>query len=164
MITISQPAMALNSVDAPGPHYKMWNSWEVSKSVSPSHILGWTATVAKKATGGKLKALIINCHGSPASLGLGTGIGWSQISLFSSLSGLVDEVYIVACGVVSFTGPGDGNLFCGAIAKSAKTYVYASSDTQTTGLWPYIPYGKIDGFEGKVWKWHPDGSNELTSL
>ena len=92
MISIAQPAMALNSEDAPGPHYKMWNSWEVPRSESPSHILGWTATVAKKATGGKLKTLVINCHGSPAHLSLGTGIGWSEVTLFSALSGLVDEI------------------------------------------------------------------------
>ncbi|HRE55558.1 MAG TPA: hypothetical protein PLP22_12310 [Candidatus Competibacter sp.] len=164
MITISQPAMALNSEDAPGPHYKMWNTWEIPKSENPDHILKWAATVAKGAPGGKLKALIINCHASPASLGLGTGISWAQVSLFGTLSGLVDEIYIVACNVVSFTGSGDGNLFCGAIAKAAKTYVYASNESQSTGIWPTIPYGKIDGFEGKVWKWRPDGSNELTPL
>ena len=164
MIAIPQPAMALNSEDAPGPHYKMWNTWEIPRSEDQDHILKWTAAVAKAAPGGKLKALIINCHGSPASLGLGKGIGWGQLSLFSNIAGLVDEIYIVACKVVSFTGAKDGILFCSAMAKTAKAYVYASNESQTTGLWPYIPYGKIDGFEGKVWKWHPDGSNELTSL
>jgi hypothetical protein len=142
----------------------MWNTWRVPRTDSPAHILNWAATVARGAPGGKLNALVINCHGGPARLSLGTGIGWPQVPFFSSLSGLVDEIYLVACEVVSFTGPSDGNLFCGAIAKAAKTNVYASNHTQTTGLWPLIPYGKIDGFEGKVWKWHSDGSNELTDL
>jgi len=126
--------------------------------------LNWSATVAKGATGGKLNSLVINCHGRSAFLSLGTGIGWPQVPLFSCLSGLVDEIYLVACEVVSFTGTSDGNLFCGAIAKAAKTNVYASNHTQNTGAWLRIPYGKIDGFEGKVWKWYPDGSNELTNL
>jgi hypothetical protein len=164
MITLKQPSMALNAEGVPGPDYHMWNTWRVSPSTPPAHILGWTATVAKGATGGRLNAVVINCHGRPATLGLGTGIGWPEVPLFSLLIDLVDEIYLVACNVVSFSGTGDGNLFCGAIAKAAKADVYASNHTQDTGLWPCIPYGKIDGFEGKVWKWHSDGSNELTNL
>jgi len=156
--------MALNAEGVPGPDYHMWNTWRVPRADSPHHILNWSATVAKGATGGKLNSLVINCHGRSAFLSLGTGIGWPQVPLFSCLSGLVDEIYLVACEVVSFTGTSDGNLFCGAIAKAAKTNVYASNHTQNTGAWLRIPYGKIDGFEGKVWKWYPDGSNELTNL
>ncbi|HEX2891366.1 hypothetical protein [Vineibacter terrae] len=164
MITLAQPSMALNAENVPGPDYKMWNTWRVPKGDTPSHVIGWTATVAKGASGGKLNALVINCHGRPAHLSLGTGFGWSEVPLFAGLAGLVDDIYIVACKVVSFGGSADGNLFCGAIAKAAKANVYASNASQTTGLWPSIPYGKIDGYEGKVWKWHPDGSNELTDL
>lgn len=86
------------------------------------------------------------------------------MALFSYLSGLVDEIYLVACEGVSFTGKDDGNLFCSEIAKTAKADVYASNHTQNTGLWPRLPYGKIDGFEGDVWVWHSDGSNEKTKL
>ena len=170
MITLSQPSMALNAKDVPGPNYKMWNTWnDIPSTEDPGHILGWVGKVAKGAPGGRLNALVFNCHGNHAYLYMGTGIGWTQVGLFSLLldssgKGLVDEIYLVACEVVSFSGTGDGNLFCGAIAKKAQAYVYASSADQSTGLWPYIPYGKIDGFEGKVWKWHPDGSNELTDL
>ena len=106
----------------------------------------------------------LNAHGRPAHIGLGAGIGWPEVHLFSSLAGLVSEIYIVACQVVSFTGPADGNLFCGAIAKASRASVFASNGSQSTGLWPHLPYGKIDGFEGSVWKWRPDGSNELTTL
>jgi hypothetical protein len=162
MITLKQPSMALNAENVPGPDYKMWNTMRVSMTAAPVDVLAWTAKVARGP--GKLNALVINCHGSPASLKLGTGIRWPQVPLFSLLFGLVDDIYLVACKVVSFGGPKDGNLFCGAIAKTAKANVYASNTSQTTGLWPTIPYGKIDGFEGKVWKWHPDGSNELTTL
>jgi hypothetical protein len=162
MITLAQPSMALNAENVPGPDYKMWNTMRVAQSAAPSDVLGWTAKVAKGA--GKLNAVVINCHGSPASLGLGTGIQWPQVPLFSCLGGLVNDIYIVACNVVSFGSATDGNLFCGAIAKAAKANVYASNASQNTGLWPSIPYGKIDGFEGKVWKWRPDGSNELTTL
>jgi hypothetical protein len=164
MIAIAQPAMALNAVGVPGPDYHMWNTWQVDSTVTPSGILGWVASVASGAPDGRLKALVINCHGLAAQLFIGTGITFADVSSFSAISGLVDEIYIVACEVVSFTGAGDGNLFCSAIAKATSAYVYASNADQSTGLWPYIPYGSIDGYEGSVWKWHPDGSNELTSL
>jgi hypothetical protein len=166
MITIPQPAMVLNAFDVPGPHYKMWNSWEVAASEAVDHILDWVATLAKGVSGGKLKALVINCHGSPAHLYLGKGIGWGEIPLFSKIKGSVGDIWFVACEVVSFTGPGDGNLFCGAIAKNAGANVYASDHTQDTGAYndyfPSIPRGSIDGYEGRVWRWKPDGSNELT--
>ena len=56
MITIIQSAMTLNAEDVPGPEYHM------------SHTLGWSGKVAKGAPGGKLKALVMNSHGSPAYL------------------------------------------------------------------------------------------------
>ena len=164
MITIAQPSMVMNAEGVPGPDYHMWNTWRVPKGDKPDHILGWAGAVARGAPGSKLNAVVINCHGDPAQLYLGTGISWPEVPLFSNLAGCVDDIHIVACGVVTFGGANDGNLFCGAIAKAAKANVYASNADQTTGAWPYIPYGKIDGYEGKVWKWHPDGSNELTNL
>jgi hypothetical protein len=163
LINIPQPAMGLNAFNVPGPHYKMWNTWEISGTEPVDHILDWTATVAKGCADGRLKALVINCHGSPAHLHLGAGIGWTEIPLFAKLNGRVNSIWIVACQVVSFTGPGDGNLFCGAMAKNSGAYVYASNKKQTTGLWPSVPYGAIDGYEGTVWRWNPDGSNVMTS-
>jgi hypothetical protein len=178
--------MALNSEDAPGPHYKMWNTYEVPADHSPSHILGWAARVAKGAPDGKLGSLVINCHGyygkyacsvdgkkcetgGGFGLGLGTGIRRSDTPLFSGLKGLLTEIHIIACGAAQISipgtsGDGDGNLFCCEIAKNAGAYVYASTSKQNTGLWPSIPYGKIDGYEGKVYRWDPDGSCRLTNL
>jgi hypothetical protein len=105
MITIPQPAMVLNAENAPGPHYKMTNSMEVPAGDTPDHYLGWAAIVAKGFTGGKMKALVLNCHGRPAHLGLGLGIGWTEVPLFEKhLKGLVDDLWIVACSVVSFSG------------------------------------------------------------
>lgn len=164
MIKLADPSMVWNAEGVPGPDYHMWNTWRVPASDDPSHVIGWTASVAAGAPGGKLRALVSNSHGSPAWIGVGTGISWPELPLFSRLSGLIDEIYIVACEVVSFTGSGDGNLFCGAIAKATGAVVYASNHTQTTGLWPRLPYGMIDGFEGHVWKWLPSGANELTDL
>lgn len=170
MITLAQPSMALNSEKITGPDYKMWNSWKVADSTESGHIIGWTRCVADSAPGGRLKAVVFNCHGSAAALGIGQGIFWMDLHLFSQLKGRVDEIYIVACDVVTFTGPNqygqpDGNLFCSSMAKLSGAKVYASDARQHPPLFGDIPFGKIDGFEGRVWCWSPvDGSNTLTDL
>jgi hypothetical protein len=170
MITIAQPAMALNAEKNTGPDYKMWNSWKVATDTEAGHILGWTRCVADSAPGGKLKAVVFNSHGDTAYIGIGRGIWFQELHLFSQLAGKVDEIYIVACSVVSFTGPNrygkpDGNLFCSAMAKLSGAKVYASNAPQHPPLFGDIAFGKIDGFEGQVWCWSPvDGSNTLTDL
>jgi hypothetical protein len=192
MIDIPQPAMAWNAVDVPGPDYKMWNTMQVDKSLTPQHVIESTASVARGAPDGKLKALVINCHGFYADIGCnadgtsckkGGGFGLSigkggilrkDVQLFGILNPkdgtpLIDDIYIVACGIAQISipgtsGDGDGNLFCCAIAKASGANVYASTAKQSTGWWLSIPYGKIDGFEGKVYMWKPDGSCSLTNL
>ena len=62
-IKIPQPSMALNAVDAPGKHYRMWNTWEIGASETADHIIDWTASVASGAPDGYLRVLVINCHG-----------------------------------------------------------------------------------------------------
>ncbi|RJF89053.1 hypothetical protein D3874_20450 [Oleomonas cavernae] len=173
MITIPQPAMVLNAENVPGPDYKMWNTRKVTKDTDPKWLMINVASVARSATNGKLLALVINCHGKAKGdnggygLSLGTGIKRGNVEpLFSTLKGLVDDIWLVACQAARISEPGgdgDGNLFCGAMAKAAGANVYASTADQTTGLWPYIPFGKIDGYEGKVYKYKSDGSCELTN-
>ncbi len=167
MIKIPQPAMALNADDVPGPDYKMWNTRKVTRKDDARWLMRNVASVARSTSTGRLKALVINCHASAASLGLGTGISRGNTDVFDELKGLVDEIYIVACEVAYINGPGtgtDGNLFTCAVAKNSGAYVYASTASQNTGIWPAIPFGYIDGFEGKVYKYKPDGSVELTGL
>ncbi len=183
MITIAQPAMVLNADNVPGPDYKMWNTRKVKKDEDPVWVMRNVATIARSATGGKLKSLVVNCHGYYAvikehkwwfdergggfGLGIGKGITRSNVeTVMGEITGLVDNIWLVACGAAQISqagGSGDGNLFCSAMAKKVGCNVYASDAKQSTGLWPYIPYGKIDGYEGKVWKYKSDGSNELTN-
>ena len=95
MITIPQPAMVLNADDVPGPDYKMWNTRRVKENEDPLWVMKNVASVAKSATGAKLKALVINCHGyyrtlkehkwwfdergGGFGLGIGTGITRSNV-------------------------------------------------------------------------------------
>src|SRR5215831_17600319 len=169
-IEIPQPSMALNAPDAPGKHYRMWNTWEVPATDTPDHILSWTATVADGAPGGRLEAVVINCHGfynnttrqgtGGYGLSLGTGILRADTPKFSKLRGKVRAIWITACGTARIStlnaaGDGDGNLFCSEIARNAGAYVYAATTLQYHDI--FLRANRIDDYEGLVLRYNPQG-------
>lgn len=170
-IEMRQPSMALNATNAPGQHYKMWQSWEVLPTTPIDSLLDWTASAASVAPGGRLQTLIINCHGyyngsdrsstGGFGLALGTGIFRADTSKFSKLRGKVISIWITACGAARITipgtsGDGDGNLFCQEIARAAGAYVVAATTKQFHDL--SIPDNHIDDFEGLVLRYNPAGA------
>jgi hypothetical protein len=184
---LAQPSMALNAQGAT-PYFQMENNYEVPENHAPENILDWVRQHALKQKDKKLKALVIHCHGYGISEGstlgkhhlkfgfglhIGTGITRADTSVFSKLkkdgNRLVDEVYLTACGTAAITyagtwGDGDGNLFCGEIAKYSGAFVYASPDQQSGyslfGIPKWRQYGIVE-LEGVVYRYKPDGSNEL---
>jgi hypothetical protein len=166
MFDIPQPSMVLNSHDVPPPDYQMWNSYKVAADTTPEHMMGWTAAVAKDVKGG-LRCLVINCHGAPGRLSIGTGIGIREAPAFKSLKGKVNTIFIVACEIAAIEGKGllDGNMMCGAIAKASGATVFCSTALQSTGLYDLIglPSGTIDEYEGTVFRYNPNGSNKVVT-
>jgi hypothetical protein len=153
--------MALNSVDAPEPKYRMWNTWEVPATVTPEHMLGWVAIVASGAPGGKLQNLILNAHGNSGWIRLGTGFRTMEhLSHFEKVRGLVGQILILACKVASITEKGDGNKFCSEMAKRAGADVIVSSNYQVASL-VSLPDEHIDEWEGKVWKYKRTGGEPI---
>lgn len=171
MITIPQPSMALNAVDVPGAKFKMWNTWDVPGHETPDHIMQWSARVAATAQGGYLRARIINCHGYYGRDGngrlvggfgvkLGKGIYRADTRKFSALKGKVRGIIITACGTARIAlqgalGDGDGHAFCREIAQHSGAYVFAGTTHQQGDIW--LPFGKIDDFEGLVVGYSPRG-------
>ncbi|TWS98449.1 hypothetical protein [Reyranella sp. CPCC 100927] len=168
MIDIEQPAMALNGHGAPG-RVRMWNTWDVKEGAPSEHIVGWVAQVARTAPGGKLKNIVINCHGEPGVLLIGQGFGGGTGALFSKWRGLVDNIWITACeaakidertssvGGISVTWYRDGNIFCSEMAKQAGCFVIVSTELQAGPKGDRLPYGKIDSYEGLTLKYDPTG-------
>lgn len=165
MITIEQPAMTLNAVTNPQiARYQMWNSWDIPSTETSQHIVLWVASVARSASGGKLKNLIIQCHGAPGQLSIGQGFNRSNVGLFQSLSGLVDKIWVVACqpayidpscGSTAFCSS-DGNMFISEIARAAQCYVVAPTETQINYGKTY-PFGVIPSYEGLILSYGPGG-------
>ena len=165
MITLDGPHMGLNDSRSTN-QVRMWNTWDVSRTEKVDHMLDWTSTVAKRAPGGKLKHLVFRCHGGPAYLQCGEGIGRGHTAKFTKLRGLVEKIWFSAClvgfiqrGKNGAPGPAsrDGNMFCSEIAKAAQCYVVASTELQVIGVNRVLPYGCLDTFEGLVLSYSPEG-------
>lgn len=175
MIEIPSPSMAMNSHDVPKPKYYMDNTYFPKKEDSPIAMLSWVAVVLKAFKDERPKdwiTLVINCHGVSKKhsdgksyggygLSIGTGIKTAtDVEAFALIEPYVDRIYLVACRAAMIANPGDawngdGNLFCGAIAKKARAQVVASTARQSG--FPYIPAGYIDDFEGTVYTYGPKG-------
>jgi hypothetical protein len=169
MFAIEQPSMALNDTNL-----DVVVRMEITKTIQPtegiSQILSHVVNAAKGVPGGKLKNLILNCHGDPGELHMGSGITRQLTDRFAMLAPdgkpLVETIYLRSCKVARIDGGGgsssDGNLFCSAIAKSAKCVVVASTATQTTGYRNSyagaLPQNMLDIYEGTTLHYGPEGN------
>jgi hypothetical protein len=172
MFTLEQPSMALNDT-----RLDVVVQMSINKTIQPSEgvseILAHVVNGAKMAPGGRLKNLVINCHGDPGELHMGVGITRDLTDRFIMLAPggkpLVDTIYLRSCKVARIDKPGspsDGNLFCSEIAKNANCLVIASTAPKTTGfINSYagpLPYCSLDLFEGTTLHYGPEG-NVLSS-
>jgi len=169
-IKIAQPALALNSHDVPGAEYEMSINWKVPATVTADDVMSWIKGAAATAPGGRLRVVLINCHGYYNStdragtggfgLALGTGIRRADTPKFAAIKGVVDNIWITACGTARITKPGpgegDGNLFCCEIAKQSGAHVVAATTHQDGDS--RLPKGHIDDFEGLVLQYGPLGN------
>ncbi len=173
MFNLGHPSMALNSHDVPPPDYKMYNSYKVPADHTPSHILGWTAKVAGGVNRG-LRCLVVNCHGGPGKLYIGTGITSADTTSFKVLNGLVNTIFLVACEVGGVSGQNEkmcsstgfnGQRFCSEIAKNSGAVVFCSSSLQSTGGYSLIGLtdGCIDEFEGAIYQYNSNGTSKTVS-
>lgn len=169
MITLEEPHMGLNDSRTPNK-VQMWVTTNVKPTTTLQHILEYVASTARSAPGGRLKNLVFRCHGAPAFLQCGTGIGRADAARFVAWRRLVDKIWVAGCGVAyhdSLPGPrnrcapgvaaGDGDAFCSEIARAAECYVVASTEIQVSGSGVTFPYGKLDTFEGLTLSYGPDG-------
>jgi hypothetical protein len=177
MITIQPPHMGLNDERAP-VFVQMWNTWKVKASDTKQHIVDWTAEVARHAPGGKLSEIVISCHGAPAYLQLGEGIGLGDVGLFRAWRGLVNKVWLRACLVGRIVGPdtagqgdgafiaalslsGDGHRFCSELAQALQCYLVVGTELQVSSRYSAtvpVPFGQLDTYEGLVLSYDPAGT------
>ncbi len=169
MIKIPQPAIAVNSLNAPGQAYSMWSRYDVGESFDPSYIMNRILSMIATAPEGRIRALVLNCHGFTNIRGeygygieLGTGIDILNVGCFKILSGKIDLIVITACGTSRISasstsgGDGDGHYFTSTIARLTRAKVVACTEMQVhdpSGIPPY----HIDEFEGLVTVYNENG-------
>jgi hypothetical protein len=152
--------MALND---PRNHkrFQLWNTWDIQQTETAQHMAEWVTSVARGAPGGKLKHLVLNCHGSPGYLQLGQGVQSSTLSLFSCWRGLIEKIWIPACQIAFIppagSGQSDGNVFCSNFAKTVGCYVVASTETQCSSSGNIQP-DMMPSFEGLILSYGPSGN------
>src|SRR4051812_988593 len=83
MITLEGPHMGLNDPRSTNK-VQMWNTWDVRTTEPVDHMINQVARVARGAPGGKLKNVVFRCHGSPAYLYCGAGIGRAHTRKFAA--------------------------------------------------------------------------------
>ena len=147
------------------------NTRDIQPNESRQHIIDWVAGVARKASEGRLRNLVLNCTMLPAFLQLGEGFDESHLPLFMAWQGLIDRIWLPDCRVARTPDTvlqgqllhdrpgckmGDGNLFCSGLAKNVDCHVVVPTATQCDLFYDY-PVGAIPGFEGVVISYSPDG-------
>lgn len=157
MYRLPRPNMAINDPRvSDGNHmrrFRMWNTWDISTTESAEHIVEWTAEVARSARRGRLKNLVLSCHGTSGRLQLGSGFSAENVILFSQLEGLVDKVWLPNCLVAKGHS---GHVFCAAMAMGIGGYVVAPTEKQCDMVGD-IPYDMMTSFEGEVLCFGPEG-------
>lgn len=168
MFRLEQPSMALNSPEVKHSKITMWNTWEVPMNTPREHIINWVSNVARGAPGGKLKNVVINCHGAAAYVQIGQGFGPSHTGMFTPWTGLVEKIWFVACLVARIPTSamradgitGDGNIFCSEIARNAQCHVVAPTEEQINrggSNKGRYDIGVMPTFEGLLVSYSPNG-------
>ncbi|WP_376098801.1 hypothetical protein ACE7GA_09470 [Roseomonas sp. CCTCC AB2023176] len=166
MFRLERPNTALNdprvSATVGGRTFKrrfqMENTWDISTDETVEHMVEWVAYVASRATGGKLKHLVLSGHGNEAYLQVGRGIGRADLVKLDPWKGKIEKIWLPNCLVahIGATPERDGNLFCSEMAKRVGCYLVAATETQCESPTD-VPPDMMTSFEGLQVCYGPNG-------
>src|SRR5262245_3044495 len=109
MFRLERPSMAVNDkrVGRCGKYrrFQMWNTWDSYVDEPREKIVKWVAKVARGAKGGKLKHLVLCCHGSPGAIYLGQGFDVCHVPLFVDWAGLIEKIWLPGCLIAKIPDP-----------------------------------------------------------
>ena len=154
MIFLESPHVALNDSRS-NMTLSMNSSIAVQPGDTPTQFLNKVVVEANKQP---ISNLVFNCHGSPGSLQMGTGVTVADVDTFRRLRGKVAKIWFYACSPAS---GGAGNDFCARIASTVHCYLLASTETQVETIAQVtqgLPTGTLDTYEGLLLCFSPDGT------
>ncbi len=170
MIKLEQPALALHTHDVPGYKYRMEFTEHLASDVTVNDVTIQILLYAKQTANNFLQNVVINCHGSPGKLHIGTGtvIDHNNLGIMKLLSmggQKVGTIWIVACQVAGYSKSivRLGDYFCSELAKTAGCYVVSADKLQYVNplVEVFKPKNCIDNYEGTVYRWDSNGNAEV---
>jgi hypothetical protein len=172
MIEMKSPSFAFNSIDVPGPNYRMWEWMRGYKGITTTTLVGKILEIdaaARRRKGDRLLNIIINAHGDGGYVSIGgrgnIGLNKDTGSEFMRLKGKnLGTIWLVACQAAK----GDyGKAFCQIIARNSGCQVIASDENQEVDPWDTwrlitsARYDHIDEYEGTVYSFTPNGGMRM---
>jgi hypothetical protein len=172
MIKMKQPSLVLHAEDVPGYRYKMSTTRVIAKTMPVPGIFDLIADTVDKAPEMRLNNVILNSHGLPGKIFMGTGITISDTAPFETLKAKdIGCIWIVAClvGATKYkTWVLDGPAFCSTLAVKTRTFVCAADVIQSVDAGfeiysrlPFTPSGNIDRYEGTLTRYDPSGKKKI---
>jgi hypothetical protein len=160
MFSIRQPSAALNSTDL-NFSITMKYTYRLPRTASRDEVIDCVIDAADQEPDRLLRNVVINSHGWPGYIAIGReGFGRSSVSYFESWAGRVHKIWVVACYVAEMRVPNtglDGNLFCSELARAARCYVLAPTETQLNRAGLYPP-NQLPNYEGLLMGYGPNGN------
>ncbi|MCH8073911.1 MAG: hypothetical protein IIA09_18415 [Proteobacteria bacterium] len=174
MITIDSPSMALNDTRV-SIIYQMDHNERIDPATSMRSIVDKIVAAARLEPLGRLQNLIINCHGFPGWVQLGTGLRRNTMAPFADIRGKVRKIWFQSCLVARIAGPhtrshgdaevleqlnatsGNGHRFICSLARLTGCYIVAPTEIQGHRPIQY-PRGQMDSYEGLVLSYNPRGA------
>jgi len=169
MILMQEPTFVFNSVDVPGPTYRMWHTKDGDKGTTVDDLASEIEEATRRAWEQKqtnLRNIVINSHGLPGSIYIGgdgqPSLNSSNVSQFSFLRnsrGLTGTIWIVACWAASGSS---GKSLCSSLAQISGYQVVAADVEQEVGfrdgyrLVTRMQH-QIDDYEGTVYGFYAGG-------
>ena len=146
----------------------MWKTAELPRGVNATNVVNWIHWGIDHSPESYLHNVIINCHGEPGALLIGGNgsnkLECGNVGVFHSLreKAAVGTIWLVACRMAENSAKGYpkwflGPKFCSALAQAAGCDVVAADVKQYVDVLytVYHPFGTIDDFEGKVYRFSP---------
>jgi hypothetical protein len=153
MFRLERPSIAVNDPRVRGGppdfrvrRYWMWRTLDIQEDTPRQLIIDRVAHHARSARGGKVKHLVLSCHGRPGYLALGEGFSRNHLALLTAWRGLIEKIWLPNCEVARAR---DGHAFCSTLARTVGCYVVAPTELQCDPAITLAP-DQMTSFEGLV--------------
>ena len=96
MITIDSPSMAVND-ERSNRICQMDHNRVATSATSMTRMVEWIVAAANRAQNGQIRNLVLNAHGTPGQLLIGSGPNVNTMTPFQRVNGKVYKIWFRGC-------------------------------------------------------------------